>query len=707
MINSKSNLFKGLLSLLVLMGLIFFINKQFFSADTASFVVGTTPSCSQNSDCTTTFRNIQSTCQNPGTTNAVCRHSFIEPVGMCYDLPSRKDETGKILIDDRWGLSESLDIINRNIGFTVPAQVEFFEQMKQKDKILLAKVGKDELMEDVEDEDLDDCMGVLGGSTNPDDHTKCVNFSLRIMENAMKDPRSGNEYFHGFALDEYVLGKPQFYEAVAEAINKFKKLHPKALVMVWGTRLDSFEQAAQDIITATDYYIPEIYNTDNQVQDTVNEDSYRLYLKGLSDSWATNYPGIDGKIIISWGASDVAYLDYDLNPQIDFKGHLDRQFELAKEMIDGNPYYGTSLDGIAMFNCAGTSPEHNYWLAKLFNYYMNNSGDRPNISRVLEHIKNGGVEDFITDVDGNIITTNFWDLVPGSGGIIENKDSSDPNFERRLQSFGEKKKLPQAKPSPSTDPWNVMYFKRGNSTNVIKQNINFLEPGKKYRLTVYSKKISPDYGPSDIGIKIVYQDDELREFPVSKERHKYYPIAEIYRYGEDADIDLAKCSSLSNPSTTCNDQLHLWTKDEISFEAPIETLMLKIHDYSAAGGAENVVDFVQLQTLILPECGNNICEPGELDNCSQDCTQATLTLSADKQISSSGEIITYTATFANTETQTLRNITLTAPIPAGTDYVPGSADEDGFLTGLNLVAWAREELAPLTNLTTTFKVKIR
>jgi len=591
--------------------------------------------CTSNLQCTDDFTNTNDVCVGAGTTDAYCTHNFSEPVNLCYGLP-------KDLANDSSGIANSVQIIDRN--FSDFQFNSYFQTLKNQGKMMIANANWKELARLCDMNP--DASPVLDISPmNVDDCTSKITANLNLI---FVNP------YDGLAFDEFLSDAiPNFYEAVAKATKNVKQTHPKAMFMIWGANFYTLptqpesQKAASDLMRIFDYYIPEIYNSDNNL---IDESLYRNTVwERLFENWQTVYANgetgwnLQDKILIGWAASDTEYLNYDLNPQRDFRENLDTQFRLTKEKINQG-----KTDGTAIFTCAGTSPETNSWLRMLISHYFtsNNNNDFSSEPIELSYLKNGGFEDTIS---------GDWQMF----GIWMIKNVSDLGIPR--SGYATYPKIPEKN--------RVLSLTKGSNFNAVTQTAS-LTPEKNYYLEVYSKKMSGDFGPSGIKTQILGPDSQPIDAIYRK--RNIYPSAKLSIYGTDTNVTLETCRQ-TVPS--CNNHDNLWTKEEFIFRAPSNSITVNINDENAAVGDENIVDFVELQPYEIP----------------------LLFKKANKTSAKAQELINFDLYLSSNFP--IYNSTISDTIPTGTSFIPGSPL--GNFDGSN-VTWKINQLMPLNTQHFTF-----
>jgi uncharacterized repeat protein (TIGR01451 family) len=80
-------------------------------------------------------------------------------------------------------------------------------------------------------------------------------------------------------------------------------------------------------------------------------------------------------------------------------------------------------------------------------------------------------------------------------------------------------------------------------------------------------------------------------------------------------------------------------------------------------------------------------------------------LVADKKLSNSGETITYTVSYRKTTGGALNNVSVSVPIPTGTQLVSDSITNAGIAT-TEKISWTAPALPPGQLFTAQFKVKV-
>ena len=648
--------------------------------------------CQVNTDCDDNITLTQDICVAPNTPVAVCKHKSTQPMTFADGFPQNGDQTNLLKFLDT---ISSWQVKIKNGNDKNNYQTLTGGQINKTGKISASHVNYVELGEQcgVYDKATGKIMNDANGKPvdlQPTDLDNCVKNMVNFLssEKIEKKDASGNQLYQAVSYDEIIYSmiqnQPEFYEAMAKAFFAIKQKYPYLSLCIWvpsytpsTTNSKPVSQQTidifKDIFSASDYAMFEEYIDDSLADTTVKKrfDNDFSQWKAFDGS---NFPGNTKNILFGLNVvADMEDQTWDLDPGRDFYALLDYQFQLLKEKIDQK-----EIDGVALFNCDVLSVETQKVVGDLINHYFKNGdtnlfyGDPTD----LTYIHNAGFED-----------ATSWNLTPGAQGKIDYVQADSKLLDIRSQNpliyqtfnsnYGRLPQVIAKYTGANPEKARVLQFTRGADKNLVTQPITGLTTGNYYKFDLYSKKMSGDYGKSDVKTHIL--DANNADIDSTYTQSTLYNDYTNWNADAHYNIPLATCVG---QKSMCSDERNLWTKEELIFKAPATDLNLAIDDLAAADGELNIIDFAELQ-------------PYRLDS---------FDISADRDSAKKDDIITYTVRFSNLASASDNISGLSVPLPEGTEFVSAS---DGGKSDGTAVSWpAFNTLKSSNTLFLTFKVKV-
>lgn len=357
----------------------------------------------------------------------------------------------------------------------------------------------------------------------------------------------------GVDIDEFGSLSEQQWQAWAAALTTVTAEFPHTpLALYIGTPFgEQFEsQAAIDFASAMvglghdlllEWYIPE------QASESDLDTELDRLARALTEA-RRNISGLDDHSILVLGAASVAPIKYDIRPHVDFKVHLDRQFE----RLANDPAFA-GLHGIGMWSSNYMDLESIRWMMALYRHYGIEGATTPlSVDPYqLQRVRN-------PDFEGS----SGWTFA-SSGQIGLGYWWSIGEYEARWT-------------GPSNLGDTYLYMTRGNGApGTATQVLTGLEPGRIYALsydTIWYEDLYDLYGPE-------------------------------YNYERDHPVHAELAGAIADPAgeviIACESTWPsegVWVNQHrLRFVPLAETVTLKLTDRETPPGETHFFNFVQVQ----------------------------------------------------------------------------------------------------------------
>jgi len=540
--------------------------------------------CQKDSDCDDGISFTKDICNNSGTNEAMCTHKANRAISVCSGFPTGSNSAygyynGNI---DQKNLLNSVDVFagfpssvltkTGNTKNDVAALTNI--DIQKKGKLVIDHMGRTELA---------NLCGVNGAWNNDISADQIDSCSQKMVDHLSttyldKKESDGTPSSHGLNYDELCpnlsQGLDNLYSAITKAFRAVKQKYPYTSIYIW-TDCDPIIEGVShnpeiyaNLLKSADYAMPEIYLYDDftQVQQSNLLNNAMGYWQAFWNKY--NFSQNQRNLIMGFDAmieSDVMWTA-DRASNVNYYDVLDYQLNFYKQQINEG-----KADGVVSWLC-NRGPEEQSIIKQLFDHYIKQGKDNRLYGNTIAN-------NFITN--SSFENNAGWQLSSGSGGSLDyfqigqnatilNANNSYKPF--AINTYGAQRAPEVPKGTAATDS-HMLRMQRGQAANVANQSISNLVTGKLYKLVVYSKKISGDFGKSGVVTKIINASGQTIDAQYKK--MTYYNIANGYGTEGQYQLPLEACVRLfKNESNNgaeqvpCNNQNNLWTKEELIFKAP-------------------------------------------------------------------------------------------------------------------------------------------
>ncbi len=274
-----------------------------------------------------------------------------------------------------------------------------------------------------------------------------------------------NPYLDGVLADEFLRRVGEDFPAYTEAIKKIakdKRFQDKAVHAWCGPMYgnDLATELAQTVVACGYKIAWEVYVAERPTAEAVKR-HFQTDVRKMMKGWEKILPGFSKDLIFVLGIMCAPPQGLNVNPEVDYKVHLDLQFQ---HLATAPEYEG--LFGIMVYKSRYADEESVRWSGRLFRHYcIEGNTDllskRYGYTYKLDHIQNA---DFTNGLVG-------WTISQAEPGSIE---------------AGEMKELGcllgrYNAPSGTGDSY-VRMKRSTKKPNKISQTIRNLQPGQKYTM---------------------------------------------------------------------------------------------------------------------------------------------------------------------------------------------------------------------------------
>ena len=291
----------------------------------------------------------------------------------------------------------------------------------------------------------------------------------------IEDPGLNDPAFSGVLADEFGAWPPvkEYLPVFIPAIQRVLKARPDRKFYAYlgdSTGKDRFGDAVKlksfvkPLFESGCYFAYERYLQEKDTRDEA-KDFIEKALKGEMLEFKKYAPGFATRCIYVIGFQSAPRMSLNKNPAVDYKVHLDMQFQL---MATDPAFEG--IHGIEEYISPYCDEEYLRWCAKLFRHYcIEGRTERlSNDPYELRHIQNPDFEQGL----------EHWTVEAASPGSVQAK---------RMEGYGKLQgRYPQDRPEGSRQGDTFLWTKRdAEKPNIVSQEIRNLEPGRFYSVKAY------------------------------------------------------------------------------------------------------------------------------------------------------------------------------------------------------------------------------
>jgi hypothetical protein len=369
-----------------------------------------------------------------------------------------------------------------------------------------------------------------------------------------------NPAIDGVIVDEFFEGEQDAYAAWIEAVGRIQAEARYRGKLVYPYCTDMYEGRAssrfiQKVIDGGWKFALERYLAEPPDAKGVERD-LSLHLTQTIADWDAKMPGIAQHMIACMGTFSQPPENLDVNPAMDYKVFLDRQWNLL-----ANDPHCFGLYGVMTYLSSYTEPEIVRWTGRLMRHYCieGNTTMCSHDPLMLPHLANG---DFEEELSG-------WQVVEAEPGSVAAKTRDGFSW---LQG-----RYPEIKRGDT-----VLWMKRSAvRPNVVRQEIRHLEPGRLYTLRMCSGDYRDLAAQQKLAIDLKL--DGVEVLP-GHARQDVFPNCYSHHHGQ---FDAARRAWMN----------YHW----ILFRARQEQAVLEVSDWTGSKepggpvGQELMMNFVQVQ----------------------------------------------------------------------------------------------------------------
>ncbi len=208
----------------------------------------------------------------------------------------------------------------------------------------------------------------------------------------------------GLDLDEFGGTDDAQWTAWTAALSRASADHPDTPLALYTGALPD-DSDAQRTFTRSMLALGHELLVEAYIGEKASEADLDAELDGLSETWSAaraDFPGFEDQAVLVLGTALHSYVSYDYRPDVDFKVHLDRQFE--RVATDTN---FQDLHGLAFWTSTYMDEETLRWMMALYRHYAIEGATTPLSTDpyVLPHVENPdfqGPDGWTLDTSGQI-----------------------------------------------------------------------------------------------------------------------------------------------------------------------------------------------------------------------------------------------------------------------------------------------------------------